>query len=277
MSSIKDHPAAYRAAAGSVLDPDTRFYNKLVDSKYGRQLIESFEVPIRSGGAWNVPAGYIFRITTPKGPQVGDLNLWNSRNPNERFWASRTRQLQGAHVSTHDRLWSNLPYMRPLATITDDSLSGYGTDEHGARVHDLLGTRCDPYITKLLTGKDADHHCHSNLTRAIFPHGLAEQDVHDVLNVFQVTGLNHDEMYFMKASPAKVGDYIEFFAEIDLLCAISTCPCGDLSIPLWGSDDNDLLSVCRPLRVEVYSVDEALLEGWSQPECPPYGGAHGLK
>ena len=38
----------------------------------------------------------------------------------------------------------------------------------------------------------------------------------------------------MKASPAKKGDFFEFFAEIDLLCAISTCPGGDLSIPLWG-------------------------------------------
>ena len=277
MNSIKDYPAAYRAAIESVLDPDIEFYNKLVISKDGRKLVDSFEVPMRSGRAWKVLAKHIFRIITPKGPQVGDLNMWNSNNPNEHFWASRTRQLQGAHVSTHDRLWSNLPYMRPLATITDDSLSDYGTDEHGARIHDLLGTRCDPYITRLLTGKDVDHHCHSNLTRAVLPHGLTEQDVHDVLNVFQVTGLNHDEMYFMKASPAKVGDYIEFFAKIDLLCAISTCPGGDLSIPLWGSDDEDLLSVCRPLGVEVYSVDETLLQGWSQPECSPYRGARGLK
>jgi uncharacterized protein len=276
MSITKDYPAAYRAVAGSVLEPNTDFYDKLVTSESGRKNIESFVVPVRSGRAWKVPAGQIFRITTPEGPQVGDLNLWNAHNPNERFWASRTRQLQGAHVSTHDRLWSNLPYMRPLATIIDDSLSDYGTDEHGARIHDLLGTRCDPYITKLLTGKDADHHCHSNLIRAVAPHGLTEQDVHDVLNVFQVTGLNHDEKYFMKASPAKIGDYIEFYAEIDLLCAISTCPGGDLSIPLWGSSDDDLLSVCRPLNVEIYSVDESLLDGWSKPECSPYEGSHGL-
>lgn len=29
------------------------------------------------------------------------------------------------------------------------------------------------------------------------PWGLAESDVHDVLNVFQVTGLNKDGQYFM--------------------------------------------------------------------------------
>ncbi len=87
----------------------------------------------------------------------------------------------------------------------------------------------------MLTGEDFHHHCHSNLTRAVLPHGLTEFDVHDVLNIFQCTGLNHDDMYFMKACPAQQGDYLEFFAEIDLLCALSTCPGGDLSLAMWGA------------------------------------------
>ena len=87
-------------------------------------------------------------------------------------------------------------------------------------------------MNKLLTGEDFHFHCHSNLTRAV-AHGLTELDVHDVLNVFQVTGLNDDDKYFMKACPAQPGDYLEMFAEIDLLCALSTCPGGDLSVPMW--------------------------------------------
>ncbi len=111
----------------------------------GRTLTSQFLVPIRSGRAWIVPQGSVCRITTPEGPQVGDLNVWNAANPRERFWAARTRQLYRSHVSTLDRLWSCLPYLRPLVTITADSLSGYGVDGVGGRVHDLLGTRCDPY------------------------------------------------------------------------------------------------------------------------------------
>lgn len=49
----------------------------------------------------------------------------------------------------------------------------------------------------MLTGDDFDYHCHSNLTRAVMPWRLAESDVHDVLNIFQVTGLNKDGQYFM--------------------------------------------------------------------------------
>ncbi|CDR99475.1 hypothetical protein, partial [Sporisorium scitamineum] len=120
--------------------------------------------------------------------------MWSLHNPRERFWASRTRQLQRAHVSIFDRLWSCLPYLRPLCTITSDSLANYGeggngkgggVDAEGGRVHDLLGTRCDPYVNRMLTGEDFDYHCHSNLTRAVKEWGLDESDVHDVLNVFQ--------------------------------------------------------------------------------------------
>lgn len=52
-------------------------------------------------------------------------------------------------------------------------------------------------MNTLLSGDAFDFHCHSNLTRAILPYGLAESDVHDVINLFQVTGLNRDGEYFM--------------------------------------------------------------------------------
>jgi uncharacterized protein YcgI (DUF1989 family) len=70
----------------------------------------------------------------------------------------------------------------------------------------------------------------------------------------------------MEPSPAKKGDFFEFFAEIDLLCAISTCPSGDLSEWGWGPEQSDPVANCRPLGVEVYELDGALLEGWTQPQ-----------
>ena len=58
-----------------------------------------------------------------------------------------------------------------------------------------------------------------------FKTGEAELHVHDVLNVFMCTGFARDtHRYFMKASPVRPGDFLEFFAEIDLLCALSACP-----------------------------------------------------
>jgi uncharacterized protein YcgI (DUF1989 family) len=258
----------------SALEADRPFYGRLAAHTERRSPADRFVIPVRSGKAWPVKAGQICRIVIIEGPQVADFNCWNLNDPRERFWAARTRQLHRAHVTTYDRLWSTLPFLRPMATIIADTLS-YGVDSDGGRCHDLLGTRCDPYVNKLLTGLEQDHHCHSNLTRAILPYGLTELDVHDVLNIFQVTGLA-DDRYFMKASPAKKGDYFEIFAEIDLLCAISTCPGGDLSIPLWGPDARDPIEVCRPLGVEVYDPPAELLEGWKPPEPSDYRGNHGM-
>jgi len=166
-----------------------------------------------------------------------------------------------------------------MVTITNDSLANYGRDSDGGRVHDLLGTRCDPYVNQMLTNIDFDYHCHSNLVRAVIPYGLTELDIHDVLNVFQCTGLNDRDQYFMKACPAKSGDFFEFFAEIDLLCALSTCPGGDLSLPLWGPDAKDPVEVCRPLGVEVWKPADYLIEGWEQPMIARerYKNIHGLQ
>jgi hypothetical protein len=255
---------------------DRAFYDRLARETARRQRVDSFVIPIRSGRAWPVRAGQLCRVNVIEGPQVADFNAWNPHNPRERFWAARTKQLEASHVTTGNRLWSCLPYLRPMLTITNDTIA-YGEDEDGGRCHDLLGTRCDPYVTKLLTGEEFDFSCHSNLTRAVLPWGLNESDVHDVLNIFQVTGLTRDsDRYFMKASPAERGDFFEFFAEIDLLCAISTCPGGDLSIPLWGPDAADPVSVCRPLGIEVFQPDAALLEGWQSPLPSDYAGNHGM-
>lgn len=268
--------AAYRSEPGGPLDVDRELYGRIAAMTEGRELVDSFTVPIRSGRAWEVPAGHVCRIVTIEGPQVADLNLWNLHDPRERLWASRTRQLQAAHVSVLDRLWSTLPFLRPLVTITGDSLADYGRDDEGGRVHDLLGTRCDPYVHQMLGGEAFDYHCHSNLTRAVRPWHLTEFDVHDVLNVFQCTGLNDRDEYFMKTCPAQRGDHFEFFAEIDVLAALSTCPGGDLSVPMFGPDAGDAEEVCRPLGIEVYRVPDEAIDGWTPPQRAAYAQDHGL-
>lgn len=269
------HPA-YVAGAGSPLAADPEIYGIIGRSTQGRTLTYSEVIPVRSGLAWTAPAGSVVRFSTVDGPQVLDLNIWNRDDPRERFWAARTRQFYGSHVTVGHRLWSNLPFLRPLVTIVADSLA-YGLDADGAGCHDLLGTRCDPYVNQLLSGTAYDYHCHSNLTRAVLPYGLTEFDVHDVINIFQVTGLMpDDERYFMKASPAKPGDHFELFCEIDLLMAASTCPGGDLSVPLWGPEAG-AEPVCNPIRVEVFELEPSLLKDWQPARPSNYQGMHGSR
>ena len=223
------------------------------------------------------PAGHFFRIVSVDGPQVGDLNLWNAQDLSERFFSGKTRQLHATHVSTGDRLWSSLPGLRPMATIIHDTLDWYGWDSDGGGVHDVIGTRCDPYTNHMLKGADYHYCCHSNLTRALAQGaGMslteAEPYVHDVMNVFMCTGFTLDtHQYFMKASPVRPGDFIEFFAEIDLLGALSACPGGDC-----GSSHSDDATPCYPLRVEIYRPMDGALAGWSPPQPAGYSRSHGL-
>lgn len=244
-------------------------------AREGWSLIESVTVPPREAGTFEAPAGCFVRIVSIEGPQVGDLNLWAAGDLSEHFFSGKTRALHGTHVTRGHRLWSNLPNLRPLATITEDTLDWYGFDEHGGGVHDVIGTRCDPYTHRLLSGGTYHHCCHSNLTRALARRtGLgideAERHVHDVLNVFMCTGFTRDtHQYFMKASPVRPGDYLEFFAEIDLLGALSACPGGDCS-----AEHSSDAAPCHPLLIEVYRP-KAPPAGWSPPPRSAYDRSHG--
>ena len=214
-------------------------------------------------------------------------------------------------------------------------------------MHDLLGTRCDPYgtfslkfkllhtfrlsflssgctaplflkplplpllltrllslslsltnpstVSTVLTGTQYDYHCHSNLTRAIAPYHLSESDIHDVVNIFQITGLDASGRYFMEASPCTSTSFLTFFAEQDLLVALSTCPGGDLSAWGWAAGegaveqsnlDGEALDVdermrrtCREIRCEVLEIKkdvrDEVLRGWRKPEPSGYVGGHG--
>lgn len=239
------------------------------------EKIDEVMVPPRDGKCFRVPAGGVFRITSVDAPQVGDLNLWNVENLDERFFSGKTRALHGTHVSTGDRLWSSLPYLRPLATVIEDTLDWYGFDAFGGGVHDVIGTRCDPYTGRLLSGDDYHYCCHSNLSRALaeemcIPVMEAEMFVHDVLNVFMCTGFTRDTgQYFMKASPVRPGDHITFFAEAPLLGALSACPGGDCS-STHSSDE----ARCAPLLVEVFAGTPPV--AWRAADASGYSRTHGL-
>tara|TARA_A100001388_G_scaffold108784_1_gene79824 strand:+ start:61 stop:549 length:489 start_codon:yes stop_codon:yes gene_type:complete len=158
-----------------------------------------------------------------------------------------------------------------MATIVDDTLDWYKFDEFGTSVHDVIGTRCDPYTEKMLSGLDYHHCCHSNLTKAFGSYlkidkTLAETLIHDVLNVFMCTGFSGETgQYIMKASPVRPGDFLEFYAEIDLLAGLSACPGGDCSVK-HSSD----IAQCYPLLIEVWDPGEVVRKKHIEPEVNSY-------
>ena len=73
----------------------------------------------------------------------------------------------------------------------------------------------------------------------------------------------------MKASPVRPGDYIEFFAETDLIGGLSACPGGDCS----AKHSSDHAS-CFPLLVETFKSGSTDLDKFSYLTKSTYSGAH---
>jgi uncharacterized protein YcgI (DUF1989 family) len=92
------------------------------------------------------------------------------------------------------------------------------------------------------------------------------------MNVFMCTGFTRDtHQYFMKASPVRPGDFIEFFAEIDLLAVLSACPGGDCS-----AEHSSDVATCYPLKVEIYRPEPSFLVRWQAPTASAYDRTRGL-
>ncbi|MCP5038097.1 MAG: DUF1989 domain-containing protein [Rhodobacteraceae bacterium] len=267
----RSSPVVIAYPPGDLPPPDMVLY---MQARQRASKVTEVLVPARDARCFSVPAGHFFRISSVDGPQVGDLNLWNANDLSERFYSGKTRALHGTHLSTGDRMWSSFPSLRPMATIMADSLDWYGFDSDGGSVHDVIGTRCDPYTHNLLSGGQYHHCCHSNLTRALTDatgRADAESLVHDVLNVFMCTGFTRDTgQYFMKASPVRPGDHLEFFAEIDLLGGLSACPGGDCS-----AEHSSDVAACYPLLVEVFEPQTSALDNWQSPPVNGYDRSHG--
>ena len=87
-----------------------------------------------------------------------------------------------------------------------------------------------------------------------------------------LTGFTNDtKQYFMKSSPVRPGDYLEFFAETDLLGVLSACPGGDC-----GSEHSSDIAKCFPLKVSIWNIDQKFLEGIKFSSPSKYNKNHGI-
>ena len=85
----------------------------------------------------------------------------------------------------------------------------------------------------------------------------------------RVDGL--DARAYLYTSIMRPGDYLEFFAEIELLGGLSACPGGDCS-----AEHSSDVSACHPLLVEVLKPADGALADWQPPAPNGYDRSHGL-
>lgn len=200
-----------------------RYYAAVRDDAPARSALEKIYVPKRSGQAVRLAKHQVIRITCCDGPQVCDFNAFAADDPSEYFWSGRTRTLYGSHLKVGQRLWGTEPKMRPLLTFIADSVEKL-KHPHNATSHDLLYSRCSERRVELRTGLRHQPNCNDNLKAALKAIGFPDDHVHDAFNIFMTTGCDDQHRLFYVDPEARKGDYVELYAEIDLVCAVSCCP-----------------------------------------------------
>ena len=163
---------------------------------------------------------------------TADFVIFNLRNVRERFDQARTKVDQGKiYVTTGDVLISK--YNNVMMTITEDT---YG-------IHDLQYGMCSRWIFhsgqyrglaggfQPWTGQELpDFGCWEILTEALKPWNIPAEDIPSPFNVFQTMTIDlATGALAIEPGRSKPGDYIEFRAEMNCLCALSVCPCGGKS------------------------------------------------
>ncbi len=126
MTSAPSDAAARRAIKPVICYPPetlpTPDFGMMKAARAKAKKVDEVTIPPRDAKCFRASAGQFVRITSVEGPQVGDLNLWNANDLSERFFSGKTRALHGTHVSTGDRLWTSIPYLRAMATVFEDTL-----------------------------------------------------------------------------------------------------------------------------------------------------------
>lgn len=162
------------------------------------------------GYAFEVRKGERFRVVDLYGEQVIDFAAWvQCTNLVEKLSMAYTRhRLSGATPAIGEYLWTNKD--EPILKIVDDTV----------KVHDMTFMSCYPEMYAKEGIKD-HRSCAGNIAEVMEKYGMNSYlEVTDPFNIFQNT-----PNYTLKPlGSSKAGDYIEFEAMQDCICAASCCP-----------------------------------------------------
>ena len=78
--------------------------------------------------------------------------------------------------------------------------------------------------------------CYEVLQNALKGYRIAPENIPEPFNLFQTLEFKEDKSFSIVDGRSKPGDYIEFLAKMDTLCALSACP-----------------SMGRPFQVQVFA------------------------
>jgi len=170
-------------------------------------------LPARTGAAFEVQKGQVFRVVDVEGQQVGDFVCFKQGDPTEYFSQAQTRKINRAVlISSGDKLCSNL--CNTMFTIGEDKVGR----------HDILYSPCGPHDYRILYDAPDHPSCRENLNQAVAPYGILPHQLPPVFNVFMNTSIGPKGELICNEPTSRPGDFVDLHAEMDCLVALSACP-----------------------------------------------------
>ncbi|MEO8278675.1 MAG: urea carboxylase-associated family protein [Ideonella sp.] len=167
----------------------------------------------QSGIAFELKKGDLLRVIDPLGEQVADLFAFKGDDFACSLSSGRSIDYASKiYLSTGDILYAN--DSRPMFTIERDLVGR----------HDFLLTPCSQEMFQILY-KHRGHHpsCFENLYTAFGSHGIRPDQISTTFNIFMNVQVGPEGSVAVLPPTSKAGDYVELRAEMDLLCALTSC------------------------------------------------------
>lgn len=175
-----------------------------------------WQIPATKGFSFRMETGQVLRVTDIEGEQVADLVAYRCDDFSERLDPGVTMDaLHAMKVKPGDKLYSNK--YRPILTVLSDTVGQ----------HDFINPACRSEMYELLYDKKEHASCYHNLNHALDAFGIPSPDQHYPFNLFMNTVIKPSGQISVERPLSKPGDYIELRAEMDLIIAISACPCAE--------------------------------------------------
>ncbi|WP_328803430.1 urea carboxylase-associated family protein [Paenibacillus silvestris] len=192
---------------------------------------QKWRIPPTQGLGFKLSKGQTVRITDVEGEQVADFVAYRVDDVRERLDPGVTMDaLHKLKVQPGDLLYTNT--YKPMLTIVTDHVGQ----------HDFINPACRSEMYEVLYNKKNHASCYHNLNQALAEFTIPVPDQHYPINLFMNTIIEPSGKITVGKPLSKAGDYIDLRAEMDLIIAVSACPCSESACNGFK---------CTPIDVEI--------------------------
>jgi uncharacterized protein YcgI (DUF1989 family) len=192
---------------------------------------QKWRIPPTQGLGFKLSKGQTVRITDVEGEQVADFVAYRVDDVRERLDPGVTMDaLHKLKVQPGDLLYTNT--YKPMLTIVTDHVGQ----------HDFINPACRSEMYEVLYNKKNHASCYHNLNQALAEFTIPVPDQHYPINLFMNTIIEPSGKITVEKPLSKAGDYIDLRAEMDLIIAVSACPCSESACNGFK---------CTPIDVEI--------------------------